>query len=70
MEFVQRLLGTFVNLSTQVYQKMERTIPGFNAIMDKVNAESAARERRRKERREAEKRKEARERYGGVGYDP
>lgn len=55
---VKRLFRTFFNLSTRVYNKMERTIPGFSTIMEKVEADAAARDARRKERREAKKRAE------------
>lgn len=55
---LQRMFRIFFNLSTRVYNKMERTIPGFSKIMDKVQADAAARDARRKERREALKRAE------------
>ncbi|XP_050212538.1 protein TIC 56, chloroplastic [Mercurialis annua] len=53
---VKRIFRTFYNLSIQVYNKLNRTIPGFDVIMEKVQADSAARDARRKERREAHKR--------------
>lgn len=48
----------FFSLSTRVYKKLERTIPGFNKIMQQVNANAAARDARRRERREAQKKAE------------
>lgn len=51
---VQRLYNIFDNLSSRVYQKLERTIPGFDKIMEKVQADAAARDAKRKARREAE----------------
>ncbi|XP_065853108.1 protein TIC 56, chloroplastic [Euphorbia lathyris] len=51
---VRRMFRTFYNLSTKVYQKLEQTIPGFDAIMEKVKADAAASEAKRKER-EAQK---------------
>lgn len=44
-----------------MYNKLERTIPGFNVVMEKVRADSAARDAQRKAKREAEKRAEAEE---------
>ncbi|KAB2612043.1 hypothetical protein D8674_041205 [Pyrus ussuriensis x Pyrus communis] len=46
------LYNIFTNLRTRVYQKLERTIPGFNKIMEKVHADAAARDARRKARKE------------------
>ncbi|CAL9002882.1 unnamed protein product [Prunus brigantina] len=66
---VKRLYRIFANLSTRVYQKMERTIPGFDKIMEKVQADANARYARRKARREAEK-KAALERSLGVQSNP
>jgi hypothetical protein len=54
--FLQRLLNLFIYLSTRVYRKMEQTIPGFNTIMEKVEADVAARRARRKAMREARRR--------------
>lgn len=55
---MQRLFNLFSYLSTRVYSKLEKTIPGFNAIMEKVDADVTARQARRKARREARKRAE------------
>ncbi|KAI3414469.1 GYF_2 domain-containing protein [Psidium guajava] len=55
---VKRMFRIFFNLSTRVYNKLERTIPGFTKIMEKVHADADARDARRKERREAQKRAE------------
>ncbi|KAF5471495.1 hypothetical protein F2P56_008283 [Juglans regia] len=53
----KRLYKTFINLSTQVYKKLDRTLPGFRTIMDKVRADSDARATRREvARREVLKR--------------
>ncbi|XP_077214329.1 histone-lysine N-methyltransferase ATXR3-like protein [Tasmannia lanceolata] len=56
---VKRMFRIFHNLSYRVYNKMERSIPGFNAVAEKVRATAAAREARRKGKRAAEKRAEA-----------
>lgn len=56
---VKRMYRIFHNLSYRVYNKLERTIPGFSKVMDKVRADMAERDARRKERREARKRAEA-----------
>nr|CAD1822053.1 unnamed protein product [Ananas comosus var. bracteatus] len=58
---VKRLFRIFYNLSYRVYNKLERTIPGFNVVMEKVRTDSAARDAQRKAKREAEKRAEAEE---------
>lgn len=50
---MQSVFRIFYNLSTRVYNKLEQKIPGFNTIMEKVQADAAVREARRKERREA-----------------
>ncbi|KAL5550755.1 hypothetical protein UlMin_000931 [Ulmus minor] len=52
---VMRLFRIYNSLSAQVFQKLERTIPGFNTILEKVHADAAKRLARRKERRTAEK---------------
>lgn len=44
-----------------MYNKLERTIPGFSQVMEKVRADSAARDERRRQRRAAQKRTEAEE---------
>lgn len=56
---LQRMFKLFYNLSFRVYNKLERTIPGFDALMEKVRAEAEAREERRRQKREALKRAEA-----------
>uniref|UniRef100_A0A2P2KDC5 GYF domain-containing protein n=1 Tax=Rhizophora mucronata TaxID=61149 RepID=A0A2P2KDC5_RHIMU len=55
---VLSLFETFHNLSTQVYAKLERTIPGIDVIMEKVQADARARNARRKQKREAKKKAE------------
>lgn len=67
---MQRIFRIFYNLSSQVYNKLDRTIPGFKSIMEKVQADAAARDARRKERREAEKKAEDAAIYGGTENDP
>ncbi|KAJ7969223.1 protein TIC 56, chloroplastic-like [Quillaja saponaria] len=62
---VKRIFRIFFNLSTRVYNKMDRTIPGFSTVMQKVQDAAAARDARRKERREAQKRAEEGILYGG-----
>lgn len=62
---MQRLFRIFYNLSVQVYNKLESRIPGFSTVMEKVYADSAARDARRKERRAAEKRAEAEKALSG-----
>ncbi|KAG8374449.1 hypothetical protein BUALT_Bualt11G0133100 [Buddleja alternifolia] len=55
---VMRLFEIFHNLSVQTYSKLERTIPGFNKIMEKVQADASERAERRKAKRAAKKRAE------------
>lgn len=56
--FMQRLFQIFYSLSVQVYNKLERTIPGFSTVMEKVQADSIARQNRRKAKRTAQMRAE------------
>ncbi|MQM01838.1 hypothetical protein Taro_034604 [Colocasia esculenta] len=58
---VKSLFRTFSNLSYRVYNKLQRSIPGFDLVMENVRAEADARDDRRREKREAEKRAEAEE---------
>lgn len=67
---VLRLFRIFFNLSTRVYSKLERTIPGFDKVMDKVQEDSSARRERRFRKREEEKKAEERARYGRSLGDP
>lgn len=55
---MQRLFEIFHNLSVQVYSKLERTIPGFSTIMEKVQVDAAAKAAKRKEKRTAQQRVE------------
>ncbi|XP_039145397.1 protein TIC 56, chloroplastic isoform X2 [Dioscorea cayenensis subsp. rotundata] len=55
---VKRMFRIFSNLSYRVYNKLERTIPGFDVVMQKVKADTDTRDARRKERRAAQKRAE------------
>ncbi|KAL1543611.1 Protein TIC 56, chloroplastic [Salvia divinorum] len=52
---VMRLFNIFHNLSVQTYNKLEKTIPGFDQIMVKVQADAAQKVERRKAKRAAEK---------------
>ena len=56
---MQKMYRIFRNLSYRVYNKLERTIPGFDKVSEKVRADFAARDARRKERRAAQKKAEA-----------
>lgn len=53
---LQSLFRIFYNLSYRVYNKLERTIPGFNVVMQKVQADAEARVARRKQKRAAQER--------------
>ena len=53
--YVQRMFDIFYNLSTQVYSKLERTIPGFREVMEKVHPNVAARDAKRKGKRNVQK---------------
>ncbi|KAG6481433.1 protein TIC 56, chloroplastic-like [Zingiber officinale] len=46
---VKRLYRIFRSLSYRIYSKLDRTIPGFRKIMEKVNVDAAARDQQRKE---------------------
>ncbi|CAI0424151.1 unnamed protein product [Linum tenue] len=50
---VRRILEIFYNLGSQVYSKLERTIPGFDTVMEKVQTDADARDARRKLKRDA-----------------
>ncbi|KAI3908495.1 hypothetical protein MKX01_009297 [Papaver californicum] len=52
---VKRLFRIFYTLSYRVYNKLERTVPGFSEVMKKVRAES---EKKRNEKMAAEKKLE------------
>ncbi|XP_057959966.1 protein TIC 56, chloroplastic [Malania oleifera] len=68
---VKRLYRIFYNLSAQVYNKLDRTIPGFSTVMDKVHADSSARDARRMEKRAAQKKaEEEMALFGRVQKDP
>ncbi|KAG2690962.1 hypothetical protein I3760_09G214800 [Carya illinoinensis] len=56
---VKRMFRIFYNLSIQVQNKWDWTVSGFSIVMEKVQADSAAREAGKKARREAQKRAEA-----------
>lgn len=66
---LQRVFDIFHNLSVKVYNKLERAIPGFSTVMEKVQAESIEREARRRGKREAEKRAEKELSLGKVEDD-
>lgn len=56
--YMQTLFNLFYDLSVGVYQKLATTIPGFDKVMEKVQAESIERETKRREMREAQKKAE------------
>lgn len=56
---VKRMFRIFHNLSYRVYNKLDRTIPGFSKVMEKVRADTAAKNARRKEKRDAQNKAEA-----------
>lgn len=62
---MQRLFRIFYNLSVRVGQKLERTVPGFDTIMDKVQKDYDKRIARRMKRREEELREEDLKHYSG-----
>lgn len=64
VSFLQRLFKIFSDLSNEMYSKLEETIPGFDKVMEKVQADVDARQARRKERREAQKKAEKMDLYG------
>lgn len=60
----------YYNLSVRVGQKLEKTLPGFNTIMEKVQKDYDARIARRMKRREEEKREQdLRHDYGRTDED-
>jgi len=63
VSFLQRLFKIFSDLSNEVYSKLEETIPGFDKVMEKVQADVDARQAKRKERREAQKKAEKMDLY-------
>lgn len=70
MPLTQRLFEIFHDLSVRVYNKLNRTVPGFGTVMEKVQIDSAARETRRMQKRAAEKRAEEEiALFGGVRND-
>lgn len=56
---VKRMFRIFYKLSYRVANKLEQTIPGFGKVMEKVRADSDARDARRRKKRAAQKRAEA-----------
>ncbi|WOL05570.1 hypothetical protein Cni_G14299 [Canna indica] len=53
---MKSLIRIFSNLSFRVYRKLERTVPGFDKVMEKVQADATAREERLREQRAARRR--------------
>ena len=49
---------------------MERSIPGFDKVMEKVEADAIARDQRRKAKRAAEKEAELEKALGGPRFGP
>ncbi|KAK2972107.1 hypothetical protein RJ640_010270 [Escallonia rubra] len=56
---VLNLFNIFQNLSSQVYNNLDQTIPGFSTVMEKVQAKAATRNTRRLQKREERKKAEA-----------
>lgn len=56
--WLQKAFRIFYGLSLQVAKKLMRTTPGFDKIMDKVEADAEARIERRLQRREEQKKAE------------
>ncbi|KAL2901909.1 Protein TIC 56 chloroplastic [Bienertia sinuspersici] len=67
---VVELFEIFHDLSTQVYEKLARTIPGFDKVTEKVQADHLVREEERRKRRKAEKEAEQEALFGGPRIDP
>lgn len=68
---LQRILQIFYTLSTRVYSKLQRTIPGIDTVLEKVHADAATRDARRKQKREAQLKAEQEEAlYGRAKTDP
>ncbi|XP_024019543.1 protein TIC 56, chloroplastic [Morus notabilis] len=63
---VMRILRIYEKLSSAVYRKMSQAIPGFTTIMEKVYADAAVRDARRKERMLAKKKAGEEELYRRV----
>ena len=55
---LQRLFRIYYNLSVRVAEKLEKTLPGFNTIMEKVQKDYESRIARRMKWREEEMREE------------
>ncbi|KAG9456993.1 hypothetical protein H6P81_001501 [Aristolochia fimbriata] len=51
---IKRMFRTFYNLSYRVCNKLERTMPGFLSVVQRVQSEAAERHARRNKRREEE----------------
>lgn len=51
---LQRLFRIYYNLSVRVGEKLEKTLPGFNTIMEKVQKDYESRVAKRMKRREQE----------------
>lgn len=59
-----------MNLSVRVHSKLVRTIPGFDVVMEKVQADNIARQARRKQMREAQKKAEEEAFFGRASKNP
>lgn len=55
---IMRLYKIFEDLSIQVYKKLDRTIPGFEKIMENIEADAIAREEKKQQKKKAEKQAE------------
>ncbi|KAH9613655.1 hypothetical protein KSS87_020421 [Heliosperma pusillum] len=67
---VMRLFKIFSNLSTQVYSRLERLIPGFDKVVEQAQEEAAAKNEERLLKRKAEKEAEEAAKYSRSLRDP
>lgn len=56
--FLQHLVNSYIKISASVCNRLERSIPGFDKVMEKIEADRNARYRRRRERSKARRRAE------------
>lgn len=67
---VLNLFRIFFNLTTRVYRKLEQTIPGFDRVMEEVDVQTSAVEKKRTERRIEARNAEVEESFGTRRDDP
>lgn len=68
LDYLQRLYKLFEDLNSELYEKMEKTLPGFDKIVEKVLRDLYTRLEKLTEEKEAEKR-EARKKDGLPEYE-